>query len=354
MMPRWAHYHGSMETAMLRAALLVVALTLAISPAAADPNGGADEGEEQVQPDFGGQAAEEGHFDVLAYVRRLQKQIEGHAVPPPRSATDRALYDAWTAILKPRAARMAGRLKRLAAPKRWTYADGGNWIEHLDPGEWSRAVREMASLYTELGGALKQYDSFTVRYKPLPGAPAGPPDAFVLDRAIAFLERMEATFAKRRALGGVIWQDELRHYWTLVRHVDAELALYHQRLRKWEEAIADLEELQEKIFAGLEMKRRSLDLQMLSVRTLMSALQAAEEARLQRAVDDLPEEMRTEPAARLAALRGARRQAEGHRKEPSRYGATLRQKWLIARRAVLSELKKAAQTADASENDEAD
>ena len=111
---------------------------------------------------------------------------------------------------------------------------------------------------------------------------------------------------------------------------------------------------QEKVFAGLEMKRRSLDLQMLSVRTLMSALQAAEEARLQRAVDDLPEEMRTEPAARLAALRGARRQAEGHRKEPSRYGATLRQKWLIARRAVLSELKKAAQTADASENDEAD
>src|SRR5688500_17705095 len=60
-------------------------------------------------------------FDLLVYLSHVRTLVSENMQPPRRTATDHGLYDTWAAILRPRAARIAARVKRLMEQGRWEF-----------------------------------------------------------------------------------------------------------------------------------------------------------------------------------------------------------------------------------------
>jgi hypothetical protein len=152
-------------------ALSVLALTFALparadepAPAAPAPGGDAAAPAPEGAPVAAPQATSEvgKPFDLLTYLTHVRTLVSESMTPPRRSATDHGLYDLWGAILRPRAARMVARTKKLLEPGRWVFdpADGG--AAHVKPEAWASTIGELASLYVELGGALQQYQQAQV------------------------------------------------------------------------------------------------------------------------------------------------------------------------------------------------
>lgn len=98
--------------------------------------------------------------DPIEFLRSFHTWLAKHEASPPRSRLDSALYDVWNAALRPRAGRMSQRVEKLMKRKYWLPEEGTPM--HVKPDEWSRFVREIAGLMTELHGAWKQYDSARV------------------------------------------------------------------------------------------------------------------------------------------------------------------------------------------------
>ncbi|MHC5012513.1 MAG: hypothetical protein ACYTG6_16475 [Planctomycetota bacterium] len=289
-------------------------------------------------------AAEDAPVDVLAFLEDLETTLEAFLEPPEKTATNRALYDAWYAILRPRAARMLRRVKQIRKSRRWETDPAGERPAHLKPEAWTTVIRELASLYAELGGALEQYEGVDIVLTPRrwePGiSPPRPPRIHWIGLGLSELRRLEHEFRRRRHLGHIPWRREVYHYWDLARRIELQYELYDRRRREWEEAQAELEDLEQKIEGALRFRREVLSLQMLSVRTLTAALQTEEENRLRERIEALPADSTAREAAEPLArkLREARLDAEDHTGAPAEYGAILRSRWLGARKRLLKML----------------
>ena len=159
--------------------------------------------------------------------------------------------------------------------------------------------------------------------------------------------------ARRRAAGGIIWQDELFFYWSQINAVEDAQARYQQKLQEWQSAVQAYEDMQARVHGELEGKRQTLEFQMLSVRTLVAGLQVAEEDRLLQLVRALPEEAQTGSRPLLGSLRAARVEAEQNQDEPATYGSLLRQKWLKAHRNLAAWVRRATRQATDSASEPA-
>jgi hypothetical protein len=279
--------------------------------------------------------APQGPLDLRAFVLTLEGQLRELKTPPRKTPTDHALFDAWTAILEPRVGRMAARLKRIAEEPRWALAPAGT-SRILTPEAWDVVVREAASLYAELGGALEQYTRFRVSFTPpagfgLQGPGAGVPDPSAQDRALERLVSLEAALEVKLASGQLIWTAELTWYWNLARRAELEMRRFQEDLERWQRQVAAFEDLQARVAYGLTFQRQSLRMLMFGERSLLAALQAAEEDRLRVLVEALAPDhaRRTDAQALLAELRTARNAAEAHSgAQPSGWGTLLRQRWM--------------------------
>jgi hypothetical protein len=285
-------------------------------------------------------------LDLHALLVTLMNPLEAQRTPPRKTATDRALFDAWTAILEPRLGRMIARMKRIAEEPRWTPASDGS-RRGLKPESWDVVLREVASLYAELGGALAQYERFQVSFT-LPGgqglfaAQAGPPDPHAQERALERLGALESHLAWKLALGQVIWTEELSWVWNLARHAELEMRRYQDDLARWERQVAAFEDLQARIAYGLSFQRQTLSMLMFGLRALVSGLQAGEEDRLRNVAATLPEgdARRAEAERLLEELRAARNAAENHGgAQPATWGSLLRQRWNAPRLRLRALLK---------------
>ncbi len=283
--------------------------------------------------------APQGPLDLRAFVLTLEGQLRELKTPPRKTPTDHALFDAWTSILEPRVSRMAARLKRIAEEPRWTHAPGGapgSTGLILTPEAWDVVVREAASLYAELGGALEQYTRFRVSFTApagfgLLGPGAGVPDPSAQDRALERLFSLESALEVKLASGQLIWTAELTWYWNLARRAELELRRFQEDLERWQRQVAAFEDLQARVAYGLTFQRQSLRMLMFGVRSLLAALQAAEEDRLRVVVEALAPDhaRRADAQALLAELRTARNAAEAHSgAQPSGWGTLLRQRWM--------------------------
>jgi hypothetical protein len=282
-------------------------------------------------------------LDLQVFLGHLRESLAAYQEAPAQTKMDHALYDAWSAFLKPRAGRMVSRLRVLEDKRRWETAPDGFRFTHLKPAEWDRVVREVAGLYTELGGALEQYTQFRVKYVApfvgLGGQPQGPPTTDDVERSLRHLDVLEVELANRVKAGDVIYAEDVLAYWGLLARVEAETNLYQERLRKWEDALQRTEDMRARVDAGIKIKKDSLRLHMLSLRALVAGLQAAEEDRLRALVVALPDgsKPRAEADGLLLRLRDARRKGEAYRESPhSKYGTILRQEWQQARSKLLS------------------
>ena len=126
------------------------------SPAGEPPSPVAEVTEEQLQ-------GETQPTNPVEFLREFLRWLARHESAPPRTKWDTALYDVWRAALRPRASRMTRRVLKLLQRKYWLPKEGEP--THVKPEEWSRFVREIAGLMTELHGAWKQYVAARVKVK---------------------------------------------------------------------------------------------------------------------------------------------------------------------------------------------
>lgn len=373
-----ARPHATRSLAALRPAALLLAFGLALTPgrALADdppPPGGAPPAPPggspaapapadddpplpgNAGPGAPGAGAKAEAPDLLAFLGTLERQIARLRVPPNKTATDHALFDWWNTILSPRVGQMAGRIKKISEKHRWQVTPQGR-AQHLDPAHWDTVVREVASLYTALDGALQQYRDARVKYsRPttlgVNDKEAGPPDPDAQARALSNLENSESILAQKVSQGQVVWYEELVWYWNLLSTAELEVQRYERDRERWERQVQAFEDLQARVAYGQSFQQQTLALQMFALRAFVAALQAAEEDRLRKVVATL------EPATpgRIAAdgfvldLRNARNAAEVHQNaQASTWGTLLRTKWMTPRKELLDLLEKLDRDAQAA------
>jgi hypothetical protein len=103
---------------------------------------------------------------------------------------------------------------------------------------------------------------------------------------------------------------------------------------RWKEAVQRVEDALARIEMGFQFQRDALALEMLAVRSIVAALQAAEEERLRALVDLRPpgSDERAAGEAILVEMASGRLEAEGLTEPPvSNYGSILRARWLRPR-----------------------
>ena len=304
------------------------------------PKAPAAEGEESVP-------VPKGPVDLRAVFAALRGQLALHQKAPTRGKYDRAAVDAWRSILKPRARRMTRRVEWLMAAERWLRPEAhGSWI-YLAPNKWTRAVREIAALYTELGGAMNQYETVRVKitsplglgskgvrkHNPHTGLPAGHLELLHLER----------NFDHRLRRGRPVWQHEIDYYWRLAHYVQAEIERREAARIAWEIEQAEREDELTKLHAGnqehMERQRETLQFQMLSLRAIVATLQAAEENRIRNALAAWKGDasLMNETHEMLEGMRDARLEARAFEaKAYAKYGSLLRLKWARARKNILA------------------
>ena len=231
-------------------------------------------------------------------VAGLADLLAGFTDAPVRSRDERAVYDAWRIALKPRASRMLGRVERVADPVHWEF-DEEREPELLRPSSWTLAVREFASLYTELVGAALQHGRMRIVWSPKTrfGIQAGTSRAPVHTK----------TKAKEVAA--------------------AKEALEKARRAKMRAAKLTLDS----ILKRLEVTRATLAATLDETKHCLAALQRAEETRLDGRIDRLAEGTRAREKAEdhlLAMARGRLKASRYRDDRPAGYGSLLRSDWL--------------------------
>jgi hypothetical protein len=276
--------------------------------------------------------------DFLALLGELKDRLAEHEMPPPRTDRDHALHDAWSSILKPRAARMTARVRGLLKRSRWEFVveNGVERARRFLPKEWDGVVREMSMLYVELAGALEQYSRAKVTLTTPLGAPATPVPPYPQDPAstLAAIHSLEHDYWVRWRSGGVVVPLQLHGYWHLLGSLQAELIRREAAVARWKEAVQRVEDALARIEMGFQFQRDALALEMLAVRSVVAALQAAEEERLRALVDQRPpgSDERAAGEAILVEMASGRLEAEGLTEPPvSNYGSILRSRWLRPR-----------------------
>ena len=233
----------------------------------------------------------------------LADRIATFGEAPKRTREERAVHDAWSAALKPRMANMRRHAEWVADPRHWAFDDERE-PERLQAAAWSLALRELAALYTQLAGALFQYERFRIVWTPrtrfgiVRGASRRVPEGKSKDRA-----KMQETAKKALA--------------------DAKKA-----------KVKAAEQLLDGIVKALDARRKALGDALDEVRYLTAALQADEEARLARRVDRMAEGSKAREKAEdllVELARGRLRAARHGEERAAGWGSLLRAAWLAPR-----------------------
>lgn len=233
----------------------------------------------------------------------LADQVAAFREAPPRSREERAVHDAWTAALKPRRARMRRHAEWVADPRHWEFDERREPVR-LQAAAWKLAVRELSALYTELAGALFQYERFRIVWTPrtrfalLRGTSRRVPEGKSKDRA-----KMQA---------------------------EANKALQNAKKAKVKAA----QRLLDGIVKALEAARQALRETLAEVRHVTAALQTDEEERLARRVERMAEGSSAREKAEdllVELARGRLRAARYGEERAAGWGSLLRAGWLTPR-----------------------
>lgn len=279
--------------------------------------------------------------DLLGYLRDLRRRIEQYEAPPPATEEVTALRDAWTAILKPRIARMLRRIDTWTEPERWIWTPGEATPLGLVPSQWPAFVKDMAALATEFHGAWKQYGSVKLRAKETPLGPlqaVRPPSIYLGYGWPTLYGSILDRQAAARDLGA--W--DAYSYWHLLDRFRYAWDWSWERRRLWYESWQRRRQATEDLFqdlrAELDATRDAMGEMMLGLQVYVAALQNVEEERLLgqctacRTEDATLREM-GETALRslsMTRLEGERYQG----RSSAAYGSILR-KWLRAQKAAV-------------------
>lgn len=140
--------------------------------------------------------------DLRGEVRALRDTVlDGLSTRPGSSNAERARQGAWDTILKPRYAEARRKLEDFMKPGRWVLAEGESDAGiALVPSHFDHVIRQVVTqVYTRLGGALRQYHSVRVVWRPKLqfgvkkgyNAPIGSKSAIARQRKDAERERKE-------------------------------------------------------------------------------------------------------------------------------------------------------------------
>lgn len=138
--------------------------------------------------------------DFLPKVDALRTTLAGLLLQPAKETLRRAIHDGWRVILQPRAGAMTARLDDLVLATWWSFGadDKADW---LDPVRgWDNQGRDLATLFTEIGGCLQQYLRIRLRWQAQtkfgffkgPNAPFGTAAEIVKEQAKQEKEAAEA------------------------------------------------------------------------------------------------------------------------------------------------------------------
>ena len=278
----------------------------------------------------------------------LVVQLAHIAKVPQRTSTDHALYDIWTAAIKPRLPRLKQSLNEMGRDIRFELDPDTHRAVGIAPDQWSRFIREAAALHAGLAGALDGYMKSSVKITSPFGLgldqPAGvAPEGYPIEALGLFAYERELN--RRLLLGqNVAWPDEVHAYRTFLARLQFELARREEAWRRREIArqnaalLADAAAAYE---AAIGERVDELGVMLLSVRTLVATLQAVEEDRLHRHVAsvDPADASRATLDGELIKLRSGRLEARRRADESAgRYGSLLRSDWLAPRSRLLKAL----------------
>jgi len=233
----------------------------------------------------------------------LADRIATFKEAPRRSKEERAVHGAWSAALRPRVASMRRHAEWVADPRHWEF-DTTREPERLQAAGWKLAARELAALYTELAGALFQYERFRIVWTPrlrfgiVRGQSRRVPEGKSKDRA-----KMQA--AARKALG------------------NAKKA-----------KVKAAQKILDGVVKALDAQRKTLRETLVEVRHLTAALQVDEEARLAKRVKRMAEGSKAREKAEdllVDLARGRLRASRYGEERAAGWGSLLRSAWLAPR-----------------------
>ncbi|MDF1702647.1 MAG: hypothetical protein P1V36_15970 [Planctomycetota bacterium] len=232
-------------------------------------------------------------------IRALRDTVlDGLSTRPGTTNAERARQGAWDTILKPRHGEARRKLEDFMKPKRWIIGEGESDPGiALVPSHFDHVIRQVVTqVYTRLGGALRQYHSVRVVWRPKLrfgvkkgyNAPIGSKSAITRQRKDAERERKE----KKEAM--------TLHY---ERTLDTIL-----------EEFAEKRTLLRGVLDGLQ--------------SAMDGLMRTEEKRLQALAKAAPDEVRAATQPLLKALKDKRIEAKDYRtlsgEKSSVYGTRMR------------------------------
>ena len=234
-------------------------------------------------------------------VSALADRLAALTPAPSKSAKERAVYDAWSAAIKPRARAMLRRAEKLADARNWEF-DAKREPVRLRAAFWGEAVREVAYLYAQLSGALAQHEHVRIVWRP------------------------KMRFGVVRGSNAPVSTTKQR---AKAKAAEAK-ALESARKAKMKAARKVLDD----VVKRLEVVRKELRALVKELRHVVAVLQGEDERRLAERTLALREGSKEREKAEdlLLDLARGRLNAERHRgSKASGYGTTLRQDWLRPR-----------------------
>lgn len=286
--------------------------------------------------------------DFRDFLVKLRRSLAEYEIAPPRNNYDYAQHDAWKSILKPRAISMRRRAEKLMDQKYWVIDPATGHAVGVKPKYWNFVVREVAGLFSELGGALKQYHTVRLRitrptgYGFMRHDPHRP--GITYNPWGGFNRYPWGRGLRRRGWnprGWIGWGGELTSYygwWGRYNYAWSRWDRYYRFRRLARKKVKELKERNEQAF---EDRRLGITMQLLSVRALTATLMAIEENRIRLLIAKLPRGDQMKALEWAETMRQARFEAERFESDRfSNWGGILRRKWLAPRTKLLKYLKK--------------
>lgn len=292
----------------------------------------------------------------LTYIESFRDWLRDHETPPDRTGRADQVYDVWAAALKPRLPRMIRRTETLMKRKYWVPEEG--IPERVKPEAWSKFVRQISALGTELHGAWRGYRKADIRDAGGSLRTGGSRSYLTFYGGWGMPYRVWHGHSLGRQ--GIHYGDARRErysYWNLMRYYrrgwgwrSAHCADCEARRKELKDRKAQVEEGR----AAVETTTATLAQQMLALRVLVGAMQVQEEHHLAEQLDALPRDsvLRGPAEELLEALRRARLEAERYDGDSSsRWGQLLRN-WVRAYNAGTALLEKEAQKLEEIDEDD--
>lgn len=296
------------------------------------------------------------HGDFRAALDALADGLGAFERPPADPGLYETHEETWKRYAKPRIKRMLSRLDRVDAPKHWEVEADAPALRVPDE-LWSPLVRQLASLYTELGSMRSRYAKVRLTARTAQRAwlrrfPGPEPIGRVPSRDA--LEDLDATILRYHARGEAVPLRLLSARNSVAAAVAREEAAERARKR------AEYEHRKRQAFDAIDVEvaathgalRADVDAiaaQQRAVRELVAAGQRIEETRLKALVEATPNTGgHLDDASKwLAEMAAGRIEARGFDDDRSaRWGSLVRQQWMVRRTKLLAAVAKAVKAAE--------